>query len=175
LNNIFNISRSVTGSSKILISLEYHDKLDPIRRGWDIDPLDVIASKITGLKLPAHIIKKYVIGDFGCGRCRLADVLKENRMYSFDHHDILDDRIIPCDIKSVPLKNGQLDIAVFCLSLMGETKRCLTKNGLLFIAETTRSLDGRLHNLREIVKEQGFEINSDEVRGDFTFIEARKL
>jgi hypothetical protein len=56
-----------------------------------------------------------------------------------------------------------------------EAKRCLTKNGLLFIAEPTRSLDGRLHKLREIVKEQEFEIYSDEVKGDFTFIEAMKI
>jgi hypothetical protein len=34
---------------------------------------------------------------------------------------------------------------------------------------------GRLSNLRQIVKEQGFEIYSDEERGDFTFIEAREL
>jgi hypothetical protein len=34
---------------------------------------------------------------------------------------------------------------------------------------------GRLSNLRQIVKEQGFEIYSDEERGDFTFIEAREI
>jgi hypothetical protein len=34
---------------------------------------------------------------------------------------------------------------------------------------------GRLSNLRQIVKEQGFEIYSDEEKGDFTFIEAREL
>jgi len=104
-------------------------------------------------------------------------------MYSFDHHKILNDRIIPCDMKSVPLHNGQLDIAVFCLSLMGENwpeyiveaKRCLTQHGLLFIVETTKSLSGRLHNLREILEEQGFEKYSDEEKGDFTFIEVRKL
>ena len=163
--------------------VKYIDKQDAVRRLWDVDPIDVIASKIKGLELPAHIITKYIIGDFGCGRARLADALMEHRMYSFDHHEILDHRIIPCDIKSVPLKNGQLDIAVFCLSLMEENwsdyiieaKRCLTKNGLLIIAETTRSLNGRLLKLREIVKEQGFEIYSDEARGGFTFLEARRL
>jgi ribosomal RNA-processing protein 8 len=86
-------------------------------------------------------------------------------------------------MKSVPLHNGQLDIAVFCLSLMGENwpeyiveaKRCLTQHGLLFIVETTKSLSGRLYNLREILEEQGFEKYSDEEKGDFTFIEVRKL
>jgi hypothetical protein len=187
LNNIFNNSKSSTIHKKIQqepqLLYEYHDKLDEVRRQWPIDPVNIIASKINGLKLPAHIIMKLVIGDFGCGRAKLAELLKENKMYNFDHHKILNDKIIACDMKSVPLRrDGQLDIAVFCLSLMGENwpdyiieaKRCLTKNGLLFIAETTKSLSGRLHKLREILKEKGFEKYSDEEKGDFTFIEARK-
>jgi ribosomal RNA-processing protein 8 len=145
--------------------------------------VNVIASKINGLKLPAHIIMKLVIGDFGCGKATLAKLLKENEMHNFDHHDLISDKITVCDMKSVPLKDARLDVAVFCLSLMEENwpdyiieaRRCLAKNGLLFIAETTKSLSGRLSRLRDIIKEYGFEIYSDEKRGDFTFIEARKL
>ena len=48
------------------------------------------------------------------------------------------------------------------------------KNGYLLIAETTRSLKSRLSKLRNILEEQGFEIYSEEVRNQFTFIEARK-
>jgi hypothetical protein len=135
--------------------------------------------------LPANIIMKLVIGDFGCGRAKLAELLKENKMYNFDHHNILNDKIIACDMKSVKeyLEDGKLEVAVFCLSLMGENwrdyiieaKRCLAKNGLLFVAETTRSLRARLSELRNLITEQGFEIYSNEERGDFTFIEARKL
>jgi hypothetical protein len=33
----------------------------------------------------------------------------------------------------------------------------------------------RLSNLRQVLTEQGFEIYSDEEKGDFTFIEAREL
>jgi cyclopropane fatty-acyl-phospholipid synthase-like methyltransferase len=77
-----------------------------------------------------------------------------------------------------------LDVAIFSLSLMGknwpeyisEAKRCLVTNGTLIIAETTKSLkEGRLSNLRQVLAEQGFEIYSDEEKGDFTFIEAREL
>ena len=186
LNNIFNNSRSETIHHKIQqdpqFLVDYLKKQDELRSQWDFDPLDIIASKIRGLEIPARIITRYVIGDFGCGRARLAELLKENEMYSFDHHKILNDRIIPCDMKSVPLHNRQLDIAVFCLSLMEENwpeyivevKRCLTQHGLLFIAETTKSLSGRLQRLKEILKEQGFEKYSDEEKGDFTFIEARR-
>jgi hypothetical protein len=49
-------------------------------------------------------------------------------------------------------------------------RRCLAKNGLLFIAETTKSHSGRLSRLRKIIKERGFEIYSGEERGDFTLL-----
>jgi ubiquinone/menaquinone biosynthesis C-methylase UbiE len=81
-------------------------------------------------------------------------------------------------MKSAPLDDESLDVAVFSLSLMGtnwtdfitEAKRCLEKNGYLFIAETTKSLSARLSELRS-----GFDIYSDEERGNFTFIDSRKL
>lgn len=188
MNNIINNSKSETIHKKIQEEPQflegYHEKLDEQKRHWDFDPVDVIASKIKGLEWPAHIITELIIGDFGCGRAKLSELLKENKIYSFDHHDILNDKVIACDMKSIPLKrDGQLDVAVFCLSLMGENwseyiteaKRCLTKNGRLLIVETTKSLSGRLHRLREILKEQGCDIYSDEEKEDFTFIEARKL
>jgi ribosomal RNA-processing protein 8 len=116
LNNTFNNSRSDTIYKKIQqepqFLVDYLKKQDETRRQWDFDPLDVIASKIRG-ELPGHLIKELVIGDFGCGRARLSELLKENKMYNFDHHSIVNDKIIACDMKSVPLKkDGQLDIAV---------------------------------------------------------------
>jgi hypothetical protein len=36
-------------------------------------------------------------------------------------------------------------------------------------------MKGRLSNLRDVVKGEGFEIYTDEERGDFRFIEARDL
>jgi superfamily II DNA or RNA helicase len=189
LNNIFNNSKSDTIHKKIQqepqFLVDYLNKQDEVKRQWDFDPLDVIASIIRGgLELPAHLIKELVIGDFGCGRAKLSELLKENKMYNFDHHNIVNNKIIVCDMKSVPLKkDGRLDVAVFCLSLMEENwpeyiveaKRCLAQHGFLLIVETTRSLSGRLRELRDIIKVQGFEKKSDEEKGDFTFIKARKL
>ena len=37
------------------------------------------------------------------------------------------------------------------------------------------TLKGTLSKLRDVLREQGFEIYTDEERGDFTFIEARDL
>ena len=120
-------------------------------------------------------------GDFGCGEAKIAETFG-SWVYSFDHVAI-NDKVKACDMKHTGLENGSLDIAVFSLSLMGknwpeyitEAKRCLYTNGILMIAETTKSLEGRLSHLRDEIIKQGFEIYSDEERGDFTFIEARKL
>jgi Hypothetical methyltransferase len=88
-------------------------------------------------------------------------------------------------MKHTELDNESLDIVVFSLSLMGknwpeyiaEAKRCLYTNGILMIAETTKSIkaEGRLSNLTDEIIKQGFDIYKDEQRGDFTFIESRKL
>jgi multimeric flavodoxin WrbA len=83
----------------------------------------------------------------------------------------------------ISLVRIKINIAVFSLSLMGknwpdyikEAKRCLHTNGFLFIAETTKSMNGRLSNLREVISQNGFDIYREEEKGDFTFIEAREL
>jgi hypothetical protein len=47
----------------------------------------------------------------------------------------------------------------------------------LMMAQTSRELNEgeRLHSLRDIIRKEGFEIYSEEQRGDFTFIEATKI
>ena len=187
LNNKINTQKSETTNKNIQrnpqLLVEYHRQFDEVKKGWDVHPVNVIANKINELKLPAHIIMKLVIGDFGCGKGELMELLKENKMYSFDHHNIINEKIIPCDMKSVPIKDEKLDVAIFSLSLMGtnwpdyivEAKRCLAKNGFLFIAETTKSLSARLSELRNVIRDNGFQIYEDEEIGDFTFIQARKL
>jgi hypothetical protein len=73
---------------------------------------------------------------------------------------------------------------VFCLSLgkkwrdyIAEAKRCHCVRGSMLIAQTTSELaDGRrLSELRDAIRQQGFVIDLDETRGDFTFMEATKL
>jgi ribosomal RNA-processing protein 8 len=122
------------------------------------------------------------IGDFGCGEAKIMEAFGPERVYSFDHVAV-NDKVTVCDMKSTGLDSDTLDVVVFSLSLMNknwtdyiiEAKKCLATNGYLLIAETTKSLKGRLSKLRDILREQGFEIYIDEERGDFTFIEARKL
>ena len=159
------------------ILVEYHRQFREARKTMSIIPCEEIIRRIKPFS------SRWLIGDFGCGEAEIMQEFGEERVYSFDHHNILNKKIIPGDMKSISLKDGDLDIAVFSLSLMGrnwpdyitEAKRCVAKNGLVFIAETTKSLSARLSELRNVIKDQGFEIYSDEQRGDFTFIEARKL
>jgi ubiquinone/menaquinone biosynthesis C-methylase UbiE len=110
------------------------------------------------------------------------EAIGAQRVYSFDHA-AMNDEVTACDMKKVPLADEALDVAIFSLSLMGknwseyikEAKRCLVTNGILMIAETTKSMKGRLSKLRDVIKAEGFETYIDEERGDFTFIEAREL
>jgi hypothetical protein len=160
--------------------IEYHRQYGEQRKIWrkthGIIPYEEIIKRIKELS------PRLQIGDFGCGEAQIAQAFGKERVHSFDFVAI-DEKVSSCDMKSVPLTDGELDIAVFSLSLMGinwlehiiESKRCLAKNGYLFTVETTKSLSSRLSELRNVIKEQGFEIYEDEERGDFTFIEARKL
>jgi ubiquinone/menaquinone biosynthesis C-methylase UbiE len=81
-------------------------------------------------------------------------------------------------MKSVPLTDGSLDVVVFCLSLMGknwvdyilEARRCLWNGGSLLIAETTNALsEGRLSDLLNVLKDQGFQILKEEERDIFKY------
>lgn len=70
-----------------------------------------------------------------------------------------------------------LDVVIFSLLLIGknwqdyiiEAKRCLSTRGSLFIAVTTKELDEgrRLHSLPNVLKDNGFFIDTKEERGDF--------
>jgi hypothetical protein len=99
-------------------------------------------------------------------------------------HVAINDKVTACDMKSVPMPDGSLDVVVFSLSLMGknwvdyitEARRCLWRKDSLLIAETTNALtDGRLANLRNVLLDHGFEMVKEEQQDVFTFIEAKKI
>ena len=58
-----------------------------------------------------------------------------------------------------------------------EAKRCLSTRGSLFIAITTKELEEgrRLQSLPNVLKNNGFFIDTMEERGDFTFMEGIKI
>jgi hypothetical protein len=180
LNNKINNENSETTHSRILKDPkewdEYHRQYREARKSWPITPFEEIIKRISQLS------PRLLIGDFGCGEAKILEKFGANRVSSLDHVAI-NNKVTPCDIKSVPLSNEAIDIAIFSLSLMGrnwpeyikEAKRCLATNGYLLIAETTKSMKGRLSKIKEVIEKQGFDIYNEEEKGDFTFIEAREL
>ena len=179
LNSKINTENSNTTHDRMLKEPkeweEYHRQYREARKTWAIIPYEEIIKRIKQLS------PRLLIGDFGCGEAKILEEFGE-RVESFDHVAI-NNKVTACDMKSVPLPEEAIDIAVFSLSLMGrnwpdylvEAKRCLATGGYLLIAETTKSIYGRLSGLRDIIKKYGFEIYVDEERGDFTFIEAREI
>lgn len=180
LNNEFNKQRSESAFQNIRENpqkwIEYHRDFRESRKDWPLIPVEALIERI------GELSPRLKIGDFGCGEAQIAQTFGKDRVNSFDFVAI-DDSVKACDMKSTGIPDGALDIAIFSLSLMEtnwvdfiiEANRCLAKNGYIFIAETSKSLNGRLLKLKDVLKMQGFDIYSVEERGDFTFIEARKL
>lgn len=106
-------------------------------------------------ELPVNVIIKWlkdrtpslIVADFGCGDARLAKTVK-NKVYSIDLVSS-DPSVIACDMSKTPLESSSVDVAVFCLSLMGtdfpsylqEAHRVLKSSGWLLIAEVKSRLD----------------------------------
>nr|VDD11812.1 unnamed protein product [Brassica oleracea] len=88
-----------------------------------------------------------VVADFGCGDARIAKSVK-NKVFSFDLVS-KDPSVIACDMSNTPLESSSVDVAVFCLSLMGtnyssyikEAHRVLRPSGWLLIAEVKSRFD----------------------------------
>ncbi|XP_053241279.1 ribosomal RNA-processing protein 8 [Podarcis raffonei] len=121
-----------------------------------------------------------VVADFGCGDCMLARSVR-NKVHCFDLV-ALDPRVIVCDMAQVPLDDESVDVAVFCLALMGtnlqeileEANRVLRVGGTLLVAEVA----SRFPDVRAFVAalaRLGFRLLRKDVTGShfFTF-ELRK-
>ncbi|KAK2613739.1 hypothetical protein N8I77_000630 [Diaporthe amygdali] len=95
------------------------------------------------------------IADLGCGDARLASELQKEKaklkldVLSFDLHSP-HPLVTKADIANLPLANGTVDVAIFCLALMGtnwvdfveEAYRVLRWKGELWVAEIKSRLGG---------------------------------
>ena len=60
-----------------------------------------------------------MIADLGCGEAKLAEKLgSKHTVHSYDLV-AANERVVACNIAKLPLENEKVDVAVFCLSLMG--------------------------------------------------------
>jgi len=154
----------------------YHSALNENKKTWSFDPNEIWIEKISKMK------KSFKIGDFGCGEAMIARKFGKHRVQSFDLHADDKELVQECNIKSTPLKDESIDIAVYNLSLMGtdwkdflkEAKRVLEYGGRLFITDTESHLNGYLKPLRETLEELEFQIYRFETKAKFVMIEAIK-
>ena len=114
------------------------------------------------------------VGDFGAGECLLRDALPNHDVVSLDHVAV-DDGDIACDMASTPLKDGELGVVVFSLSLMGrnwrdyltEAHRTLRPFGHVFIAEPARRWEDGV--LEDALEAAGFDPLRTLHRGEFVY------
>lgn len=143
---------------------QYHEGFRHQVEGWPINPVNVIvkwlASSYSGRE------NECVVADFGCGDAALAKKLLAVqqdgkcpfKVHSFDLVACCD-LVTACDMSSVPLQNKSVDVAVFCLSLMGinladfirEAHRVLKPNGVLKIAEVRSRFESKSDELEDFI------------------------
>ncbi|KAL3880407.1 hypothetical protein ACJMK2_032649 [Sinanodonta woodiana] len=152
----------------------YHTGFQGQVEKWPTNPVDLIIKFI--MSRPKHLI----IADFGCGDAKIARSVP-NKVYSFDLA-ALNEYVTVCNMAKVPLTDRSVDMAVFCLSLMGtnladylrEAHRVLKNGGSLKIAE----VQSRFQNLGAFIKRVemlGFKLtNQDAENKMFIMIDFKK-
>ena len=131
---------------------EYHDGFaQQVKDSWPRNPVETYVKHIKfrgGLTSPVNNIAPLPrrrpgtchIVDLGCGDAPLARCLEkvtkklDLKLSNFDLHSS-NPHVIVADISALPLHDGEADLAIFCLSLMGT-------NWLTFVEEAWRILRG---------------------------------
>lgn len=154
----------------------YHTMYQELREHWDVVPFQ---EEIRWLKKREG--QDLDIGDFGCGEALIGAAVGElYRVHSFDHVAV-NDTVQACDIRDVPLDDEALDVAIFCLSLMGanftdyirEAHRCLTLDGELHIWEPTSYFEDETAFCAQL-GQLGFDVMPPKREGLFVNIRALK-
>ncbi|PIK57767.1 hypothetical protein BSL78_05293 [Apostichopus japonicus] len=116
-----------------------------------------------------------IVADFGCGEAKIAQSVKQ-KVHSFDIFPA-NERVTVCNISKVPLKSESLDVAVYCLSLMGinwidylrEAHRVLKPGGILKIAEVAsrfKAVDAFI----EVLFKLGFQIKNKDLSNKMFYL-----
>ncbi|EIE25221.1 hypothetical protein COCSUDRAFT_13779 [Coccomyxa subellipsoidea C-169] len=114
---------------------QYHEGFQQQTTKWPVQPVEVAARYLRGHG------KNTIVADFGCGDAQLAAQARQ-KVHSLDLVSTTPG-VIACNMAHTPLETASVDIAVFCLALMGtdypsfliEAHRVLKPRGLLWIAE----------------------------------------
>ncbi|KAH1076566.1 hypothetical protein GLYMA_19G056800v4 [Glycine max] len=119
----------------------YHTGYKTQMSNWPEQPVNVIIKWLKKQSL------SFVVADFGCGEALIAKSVK-NEVFSLDLVSN-DPNVIACNMENTPLDSSSVDVAIFCLSLMGtnyqsyleESYRLLKPGGWLLIAEVKSRFD----------------------------------
>ncbi|HEX2880945.1 MAG TPA: helicase-related protein, partial [Polyangiaceae bacterium] len=150
----------------------YHTMYRRIRESWPVVPYK---EEIRWLSERDGL----VVGDFGCGEAFIGETVSNlHQVHSFDHVAI-NSRVMACDIAHVPLEDGSLDVAIFCLSLMGanftdyvrEGHRCLRLDGWLHLWEPASYFEDVTKFCSKLSK-LGFDVMAPQTEGAFIRIYA---
>lgn len=125
--------------------------------------------------------RQWVVADIGCGDAEIAE-RAEQTVLSFDLV-AAKPSVVACDAAALPLAAGAVDVAVFCLALMGsnyvdflrEARRVLKPRGLLRVAEVKSRYADVEAWLQMMSSALGFELlERDESNTHFVTFEFRK-
>ncbi|EME79095.1 uncharacterized protein MYCFIDRAFT_143267 [Pseudocercospora fijiensis CIRAD86] len=123
---------------------DYHSGFRQQVTAWPENPVDTFIATIQSApgKLAAlpRTHGTAIIADLGCGDARLAQTLKDSgdvqklqlKVLSYDLHSP-SPLVTKADISNLPTPDGSVDVAIFCLALMGT-------NWISFIEEAYRIL-----------------------------------
>lgn len=151
----------------------YHEGFREQASHWPDNPLIII---INWLKTKHP---KAVIADLGAGDAELSQSVP-NTVHSFDLVS-KNKHVVAADIANLPLADCTVDIAVFCLSLMGtnigdflrEAYRILKIKGILKIAEVRSRFEGETDGMKKflrVLKRAGFNITEKPSSNKMFFI-----
>jgi len=179
-------------SSKPELYDQYHEGFRTQVEQWPVNPVNVIVKWLSS-NFQKH--DECIVADFGCGDAELAKKLigvnhKGKCPFKIESFDLVAscDLVTACDMANVPLKAKTVDVAVFCLSLMGtnladfirEAHRVLKDKGTLKIAEVRSRFESKaktdeLNDFIEILEKLGFSSNKiDKKNTMFVLIECKK-
>jgi Hypothetical methyltransferase/Probable Zinc-ribbon domain/SNF2-related domain/Helicase conserved C-terminal domain len=177
MNNRWYASTSESTHARLAANPEewahYHTMYGQLRESWPVVPFK---EEIRWLSEREGLM----VGDFGCGEAFIAKAASDrHRVHSFDHVAIDEQVVVACDLAHVPLENGALDVAIFCLSLMGanftdylrEARRCLRLDGQLHIWEPVSYFEDVTKFCASLVR-LGFDVMAPQTEGAFVRIYA---
>ena len=172
---------------------QYHEGFRKQVQQWPVNPVDVMTKSI---KSSSDYEQTTVVADFGCGDAEIARQLLKVKtkdgscpfvVHSFDLV-AGNELVTACDMSNTPLPKGTVDVAVFCLALMGtnladfvrEAHRVLKPLGRLKIAEVRSRFESKtgkdeIDDFVEVLEKLGFDcLSQDKSNKMFVVLELRK-